>query len=446
MTSEPLDQRFADAMGQLLGPEFPTDIGLAVSGGGDSMAMLYLAHNWTRTYGVRLWVVTVDHGLRPESASEAELVAKECEALGWPHATVKWQWDRRGNVQDAARNARISLFDQWRGVVQHILVAHTQDDQAETVLMRLMRGSGVDGMAGMRQRRHVSPHPLGAPEIKVSGGQPPRGDGLGGYALLRPCLEMSRDSLRHYARVLRGRWVEDPSNDDPKYDRVRLRKLLKSLAEEGITATTLAETANRMARARDGLVARLCDAARSIARSAPLGQVLLDRDRFAGFDRETQMRLVAAALQYVASAEYRPRALATEALLDRVLSGAGGTLHGAEVLVDTDAIRIVRELKAVAKTRAKVGELWDDQWSLEVSAESEARLLTVAALKDDGWRQLPQRDAIAIPHRAALSMPALWEGATLIACPGVNFGSDVVAQRFVLGRTDAGFEAFCVSH
>ena len=77
-----LDRRFAEAMGQVLGPDFPTDIALAVSGGGDSMAMLTLAHNWTRTWGVRLWVVTVDHGLRDESAAEAELVAEECTVLG----------------------------------------------------------------------------------------------------------------------------------------------------------------------------------------------------------------------------------------------------------------------------------------------------------------------------------------------------------------------------
>jgi tRNA(Ile)-lysidine synthase len=82
VTDAPLAQRFAEAMGQLLGPDFPSDLGLAVSGGGDSMAMLYLAHNWTREYGVRLWVVTVDHGLRAESAAEADLVAEECAALG----------------------------------------------------------------------------------------------------------------------------------------------------------------------------------------------------------------------------------------------------------------------------------------------------------------------------------------------------------------------------
>ena len=101
-------------MGRLLGPDFPTDIGLAVSGGGDSMAMLYLAHNWTHQYGVRLWIATVDHGLRAESPAEARMVVEECKALGWSHATLQWTWDRQGNVE-AARHAH----HPWLGIMWH---------------------------------------------------------------------------------------------------------------------------------------------------------------------------------------------------------------------------------------------------------------------------------------------------------------------------------------
>ena len=98
-------------MGQCLGPDFPTDIGLAVSGGGDSMAMLHLAAGWARVYGVRLRVVTVDHGLRAESAAEAAMVAEEARSLGLPHSTLRWTgWDGQGNLQDAARAARRDLI------------------------------------------------------------------------------------------------------------------------------------------------------------------------------------------------------------------------------------------------------------------------------------------------------------------------------------------------
>ena len=120
MTDRTLDQRFAEAMGQLIGPDFPKQIGLAVSGGGDSMAMLGLAHAWARVWGVGLHVATVDHGLRPESADEAALVARECATLGHSHSTLKWTWDGQGNVQDQARRARLRLLGAWCDGFSHV--------------------------------------------------------------------------------------------------------------------------------------------------------------------------------------------------------------------------------------------------------------------------------------------------------------------------------------
>lgn len=463
MSQPPLAQRFADAMGQLLGPAFPSDIGLAVSGGGDSMAMLYLAHNWTHTYGVRLWVATVDHGLRPESAAEAAMVAEECAALGWPHATLRWQWDGRGNVQDAARRARLALIDQWRGGITHVLFAHTQDDQAETVLMRLARGSGVDGLAAMPASRYVAHAPFGpSQDLDVDGTAPVGAKSGNGFHLLRPCLGMSRADLRQYARTLKGRWAEDPTNEDRSFERVRVRQLLKLLGEEGITSSVLAATASRMARARDGLNARLCDAVGRLCPDAPLGQVRMDRDGFAALDAETQLRMLTSALCYVSATEYRPRAAASEALLDRVLSGAGGTLHGAEVLVEAGHLRVVRELAAVREEKAHPGAPWDGQWILACEdglghgpekGDKEKKAidlpvedLSVEPLGSAGWQQIERQDAVKLPYRAALSSPALWHNRTVVACPVLGFGSGVTATRFVLGRRDAGFKAFCLSH
>ena len=449
MTDAPLAQRFAEAMGQLLGPDFPSDLGLAVSGGGDSMAMLYLAHNWTREYGVRLWVVTVDHGLRAESAAEADLVAEECAALGWPHATMRWHWDGAGNVQDAARRARLSLIDQWRGSLRHVLIAHTRDDQAETVLMRLARGSGVDGLSGMRAARDVVPHGGATSDLApddMQGRVPPRGEGGSGYQVVRPCLDFERAELRHYLTVLKGRWVDDPSNENRDYDRVRIRHLLKLMGEEGITTTVLADTARHMARARDGLTARLIDAVRSLTSDAPLGQVRIERDGFAALDEETRLRLLTAGLRYVSGAEYRPRLSSSEALLRQVLSGGGGTLHGAEVLVEKTHLRIIRELAAVTDVAKSPVALWDGQWRLLDPDGVLPEDAQFRALGEDGWRQIADRSRISIPFRAALALPSVWSGQTLLACPAIGFGPHLEACRFVLGRPDTGIEAFCLSH
>lgn len=449
MTETPLDQRFADAMGQLIGPGFPSDIGLAVSGGGDSMAMLYLAHNWTRVYGVRLWVVTVDHGLRPESVDEAAMVAEECHVLGWPHAVLRWDWDGTGNMQDAARRGRLALIDRWRGGLRHVLFAHTMDDQAETVLMRLARGSGVDGLSGMRPARDVVPHSVDVPPLQAGhwdGELPPQHALQPGFRILRPCLGMTRDALRHYARCLKGRWVEDPSNDHRGYDRVRVRDLLRSLGDEGITTRGLADTADRLARARDGLRARLAEAVGTVCANAPLGQVRILRDGFAKLDRETQLRMLTAALCYVSGAEYRPRATASENLLARVLSGGGGTLHGAEVLVEKAHMRVLREYAAVRAAESAPGALWDDQWMVTDQAGAFAQGARIRALGEAGWQQILNRSDLGLPHRAALALPAVWSGERVLACPGLGFGPTADVRRYVRGQCDAGFKRFCLSH
>lgn len=407
-------------MGALLGPEFPSDIALAVSGGGDSMAMLALAHGWARVMGVGLSVVTVDHRLRADSATEAAMVAAECAALGHPHATLRWHWDGSGNLQDAARSARLSLIDGWRGAISHVLFAHTRDDQAETVLMRLARGSGVEGLSAMSERRHV---------------RPTTSDG---FWQIRPLLAEARADLRHYTDTLRLPYVDDPSNDDPRFDRVRARRALAVLGDLGVDAETLAATAQRMDRAREALVARAVTVAQDVLRDAPEGDLNFDRDALAAVERDTQLRLLAAALQWVSGAVYRPRAAALEAVLDRALAGAGGTLHGAQLSVGTDTLRIFREYQAVRDARTVAGQdaLWDGMW--RVSGEA-VDGLTVRALGPDGWAQIPDKPPRPIPFDAAQSRPAVFDGDRLIACAALSHG---LSHDVTLHRPSASFVAF----
>lgn len=456
-----LDQRFAEAMGALIGPDFPADIGLAVSGGGDSMAMLYLAHNWTRVWGVRLWVCTVDHGLRPDSADEAALVAEDCRALGWPHATLRWHWDGQGNLMEAAREGRLQLIDRWRGRLRHVLMAHTRDDLAETFLMRLARGSGVEGLSAMAASRPVrrdALRPLA--EAEVDGALPPRGeriaDGPGRpdpFELVRPCLGMTRAELRHYLTVLKGRWVEDPSNDDPAYDRVRIRQALPRLAELGLTVDVLADTADRMARARDALARRALSVWNEIGQEGrvgyiPTGEILFDRTGFEAVERDTQMRLLAAALQWVATADYRPRAEPLEDLMDRLLGGGGGTLHGCEARMERDGLRVFREFKAVAEVTVPhaTNELWDGRWRVFAAAWRESDGVEIRALGDTGWMQVPDKPEGCPPHHSARSLPALWQGERLLACDAMGVGPGATTHLWPMGQELHGFKAFLMSH
>jgi tRNA(Ile)-lysidine synthase len=193
-------------------------LGLAVSGGPDSLAMLLLAAA-ARPGGVE--AATVDHGLRPESRSEAEAVASLCETLGVPHATLAIEWDLppTSAIQEQARSVRYGALATWLRdrELGPLLTAHHLDDQAETMLMRLNRGSGVRGLAGMRRQ---SPLP-GDPDQLV----------------LRPLLAWRRSELEEICAMAGVSPAADPSNEDGKFERVRIRRGLAGadwLDQQGI--------------------------------------------------------------------------------------------------------------------------------------------------------------------------------------------------------------------
>ncbi|MGL4319255.1 MAG: tRNA lysidine(34) synthetase TilS, partial [Paracoccaceae bacterium] len=205
-------------------PEGFNKVGVAVSGGGDSIALLHLMHRIAPHAGWDVQAVTVDHALRHESAREAAGVSDYCATLGIPHSTLHWDHGViAGNVMDAARQARKRLIGDWaRGLgISHIAMGHTADDQAETFLMGLARASGLNGLSGMRRvwREH-------------------------GVMWGRPVLGHSRAELRSYLRRHGIAWVDDPTNDDDSFTRIKARKALVALAPLGITVKGLTTTVN----------------------------------------------------------------------------------------------------------------------------------------------------------------------------------------------------------
>jgi tRNA(Ile)-lysidine synthase len=204
---------------------------LAVSGGPDSVALLWLAARWRRKLrrGPRLIAVTVDHGLRKEAAREARGVKHLARSLGIEHRTLRWHGSKpKTGVPAAAREARYRLLARAARAsgATHVATAHTRDDQAETLLMRLLRGSGVAGLAAM------------AAETEREG-----------VLLARPLLDISKAELIATLDAADVAFVDDPTNRDPAFTRPRLRALMPLLAEEGADARTLARLASRLARA-----------------------------------------------------------------------------------------------------------------------------------------------------------------------------------------------------
>jgi tRNA(Ile)-lysidine synthase len=206
---------------------------IAVSGGPDSTALLLMAAEWAARSGARVAAATVDHGLRPESAAEARAVATLATRLEVPHAILVWKGVKPASrAQERAREARYRLLiDHAREIgAGAIATAHHADDQAETVLFRLIRGSGVAGLAGMEA--------MSARE---------------GVTIARPLIGVAKSDLVAFCRSRGVPFIEDPSNADPAYARPRLRALLSRLGEEGLTAEGLARLARRAAEADDAL-------------------------------------------------------------------------------------------------------------------------------------------------------------------------------------------------
>ncbi len=276
----------------------PVRLALAVSGGPDSLALLLLTH----AAGYRCAAATVDHGLRPESAEEARFVADVCADLGVEHHIFTLEEPVRGNVSDWARTARYSVLSQWAqdAGYDHILTAHHADDQLETMIMRLNRGAGVAGLAGIRARRGV---------------------------LVRPLLGWRKAELEMIAAGAGLEARDDPSNRDDRFDRARLRKALAEA--QWLDPQAAAQSAAALAEAEAALNwTAETYAARRI--SDQDGVIALDpRD----LPRELVRRMTLICLRLVAP-DAQPRGEELDRLLSRLANGETATLAGVKCIGD----------------------------------------------------------------------------------------------------------------
>jgi tRNA(Ile)-lysidine synthase len=336
---------------------------LAVSGGPDSTALMVLAARWCERLksGPTLTAVTIDHGLRAESAREAAAVGRLAHQLGLVHRTLRWTGKKPSTgLQEAARTARYRLLAKAARETgaTHILTAHTLDDQAETVLIRLTRGSGLTGLGGMQRTMTLHMH-SGTPSPRASRGDLPlKGGGEGENEarlyLIRPLLDVPKARLIATLRAAKIPFADDPSNRDPHFTRVRLRGLMPALAEEGLDARRLALLARRLRRADaaieaavDGAEALLLAGERERARMCGEAAIILDAQGFAALPAEVALRLLGRALTAVgdegpvelAKLEVLKEALdraqtAHASRFRRSLAGAMVTLRHGEIVVE----------------------------------------------------------------------------------------------------------------
>ncbi len=387
-------------------------IGVAVSGGSDSLASLYLMVQ----AGLNVHAASVDHGLRPEAATEVRFVADTCARLGVPHRTLTWQRDgASGNLQDQARRARYSLLADWaRGAgIGNVVVGHTADDQAETVLMGLARGAGVDGLSGMRRAWQTD-----------------------GVTFHRPFLEVPRADLRRFLTRQGIGWIDDPSNMQDRFARVRARRALEALAPLGISVASLGQVAAHLAAAQATLRDITTDAARTCMTEAA-GALSIDRAAFATHPPDVQRRLARAVVLWLSGADYAPRAAAVARVQAAILAAQDATLWGCRFRATGATTRATREPKALAGVHAPTDQPWDRRWTV-IGPHSQN--LQVRALGAQGLRSLAQWRATGLPRDVLMVTPAVWQEDALIAAPVAGYPNGWSAT------IAASFSQFLVSH
>jgi len=335
---------------------------LAVSGGPDSTALMVLAARWRKSLqdGPKLIAVTVDHGLRAQAKAEAAAVAALARKLGLAHRTLRWAGEKpKTGLQQAARQARYRLLAAAarKAGAGAVLTAHTRDDQAETVLIRMCRGSGIAGLGAMarwtvipgRSRSERARNPESTvrpcPTALDSGPAPSSRPGM--TALVRPFLDIPKARLVATLRAAKISFADDPSNRDPRFTRARLRAVMPEMAKEGLDPARLALLARRIGRANAAIEASVDRASAELAvKSAAPGTFAYDAAGFARLPAEIGLRLLGRAVGMVGSEgpvelaklEALMQALevaqASHARFRRSLAGAVVTLHGSQLVVE----------------------------------------------------------------------------------------------------------------
>lgn len=388
------------------------------------MALMRLVARWNAGLEPHarsdIHVVTVDHALRREAAAEADFVVREAASLGLPAQKLRWEGPHpKTGVPAAAREARYSLMADVCRQHQAVLVtAHTLDDQAETLVMALARGAGVDGLSAMQ------------PETE-----------LNGLTVVRPFLEIARARLRATLARAGAKWVEDPTNRDAAFERVRVREALKLLEQEGVSQAGLARSSRRLSRARSALA----HAAKSLEREAVVHQASgfgrIMRELFFLAPDEIQLRCLLATARAYGGGMAQSLAGA-EGLLDWMQSGAGKarTFAGCRIVRRSAEFVIGREGERINEVPVQIepGQCvaeWDRRY--HVSAGREADRVELMVLRDVDENLLPERPA-TVPDFVWRGLPVAIDAGNQVIMPVDEGQSGSLGQQNVVFHLIAG--------
>lgn len=334
----------------------PNKIAIAVSGGADSMCLAMLCKKHCQDS--ELLALIVDHGLRQESAEEAFLVQQRLKALGVDSQILVWRGEKpKNNIQEHARNARYKLMTDYCKAheINHLCVAHNANDQAETLLLRIFRGSGIDGISGVREITSYS-----------------------SVSIVRPLLEIMRHDIEEFLRSNKIPWVEDSSNQDEKYERVKMRKLLSSLDDKNLWIERLNLLASNAQRSSDFINDEVTHVYNKYVHKNDLGYMSISFEEFSNIHEEIALKLLVKVLGAFSDSPHQPRLKKLLACKDALLGKQDICLSGVEIKYIKGTIYFIRELAAVEN---KVADgVWDNRFFVGEQK--------VEPLGEDGWRKI----------------------------------------------------------
>ena len=398
-------------------------IALAVSGGPDSLALMHLALDWrTQLTSERphFIVLTLDHGLRPEAAQEAADVAAAAIAVGLPaQILTRSPHSSPTAIQETARADRYRLLvaAARSAGAKALATAHTLDDQAETLLMRLSRGSGIDGLSAM------------APVTEI-----------GGLTLLRPLLSVPKTRLEATLRARGIPWTVDPGNSNTFYERPRLRAAMSALAAAGLTNEAMALSARRLNRGRAALDWLTTQTAASMVISHAAGYFEISRPGFDPLPEELRLRLLSRLIGRLSPPGSQERLARLERLVAMLGAKAShrASLAGCLILAAADRILICREPGRLGLPQIEVNPGhtvdWDRRFRVGLAASANLPVTVRALLEADLTGDLATLvRACAAPRQVILSALSIWRGGSLVAIPLLRIVSAQVTILPLLG-------------
>ena len=384
-------------------------LAIATSGGPDSLGLALLAHQWAANQGGKAIAVTVDHQLRPHSIEEAHQVKEWLGARGIEHHILTWvraEGEERLEtaIQASAREARYRLLGQWCKDygVKHLLTAHHAQDQLETFMVRLAKGSGLKGLTSIQK------------EVPTSFGR-----------ILRPLLAIDPNRLKVTLGQFKQPFLSDPSNENERFTRIRWRHLLPYLAKEGLTGQGLQETLDRLNHAQRLIDQHISFLIHRHVRLAPYGHAILTKEALQE-SPEAVEEMLKRILATVGTRIYPVRRQALQHAMDRMKLGRSLTLGGCQILCKPREWWVVRELAAVGgdiPVRQPGTYLWDNRFTVLVKKENAG--CHIAALGERGAQVLglaSQERVKGVPPIVLKTLPALWQEEQLLdALPSFTF-------------------------